>query len=97
MASQKTIDNPRAEAVVQRLNRIEGQVRGIKQMVEEGRYCVDILMQISSVHEALRGVSKEMMRTYLECCATQGIRSGDPQQAEEVYDALIDLMFKYAK
>src|SRR6266487_3099763 len=59
-----------------RLRRIEGQVRGLQKMVEEDRYCADILTQISSVQEALRGVGKELMRNHLKHCATGAIRAG---------------------
>ena len=63
---------------LKRLRRIEGQVRGLQKMVEEDRYCADILTQISSVHEALRGVSRELMRNHLKHCATGAIRTGRP-------------------
>ena len=62
---------------LKRLRRIEGQVRGLQKMVEEDRYCADILTQISSVQEALRSVGRELMRNHLKHCATQAIRSGD--------------------
>ncbi|HKV52994.1 MAG TPA: metal-sensitive transcriptional regulator, partial [Gemmatimonadaceae bacterium] len=52
-----------------RLRRIEGQVRGLQRMVEEDRYCADIMTQISSVQEALRAVGKELMRNHLKHCA----------------------------
>src|SRR3982751_5496458 len=54
-----------------RLRRIEGQIRGLQKMVDEDRYCADILTQISSVHEALRGVGRELMRNHLKYCATR--------------------------
>lgn len=77
-----------------RLRRIEGQVRGLQKMIDEDRYCADILTQISSVQEALRGVSRELMRNHLKHCATSAIKAG-PDQAEPMYDELIDLMFKH--
>jgi DNA-binding FrmR family transcriptional regulator len=76
-----------------RLRRLEGQVRGIQRMVEEDRYCPDILIQVSSVQEALRGVSRELMRNHLKHCAASAIRAGE-QEAEAVYDELVDLMYK---
>jgi DNA-binding FrmR family transcriptional regulator len=91
------IGEERRADVLRRLNRIEGQVRGLKEMVSEGRLCLDILQQVASVHEALRAVGKEMVRNYLENCATNAIRSGDPEEAERVYQDLIDLMYKYAR
>src|SRR6266480_3514483 len=79
-----------------RLRRIEGQVRGLQKMVEEDRYCADILTQISSVHEALRGVARELMRNHLKHCATGAIRSGEPG-AEAMYDELVELMYKHSR
>src|ERR1700712_5612729 len=55
---------------VKRLRRIEGQVRGLQRMVDEDRYCADIMTQISSVHEALRSVGRELMRNHLKHCAS---------------------------
>lgn len=79
-----------------RLRRIEGQVRGLQRMVEEDRYCPDILAQVSSVQEALRAVGRELMRNHLKHCAAAAIRVSD-EQAEATYDELVDLMFKYAR
>ena len=76
-----------------RLRRIEGQVRGLQKMVEDDRYYADILTQISSVQEALRGVGRELMRNHLKHCATSAIKAG-PEQAEPMYDELIDLMYR---
>jgi CsoR family transcriptional regulator, copper-sensing transcriptional repressor len=79
-----------------RLRRIEGQVRGLQQMVGEERYCADILVQISSVQEALRAVTRELMRNHLKHCATEAIRKG-PEEAEAMYDELASLMHKHAR
>jgi DNA-binding FrmR family transcriptional regulator len=79
---------------IKRLRRIEGQVRGLQKMVEEDRYCADILTQISSVQEALRGVGKELMRNHLKHCATGAIRSGGGQ-ADRMYDELVDLIYTH--
>jgi DNA-binding FrmR family transcriptional regulator len=78
---------------LKRLRRIEGQLRGIQKMVENDRYCADIMMQVSSVHEALRGVGRELMRNHLKHCAAAAIRSGD-EQATAMYDEIVDLMYK---
>ncbi|HEX5178820.1 MAG TPA: metal-sensitive transcriptional regulator [Gemmatimonadaceae bacterium] len=75
-----------------RLRRIEGQVRGLQRMVEQDRYCADIMTQISSVQEALRAVGKELMRNHLKHCATQAIRAGN-SEANAMYDELIDLIY----
>ncbi len=77
-----------------RLRRIEGQVRGLQKMVEEQRYCADVLVQISSVQEALRGAGRALLHNHLRHCATEAIRSGDPAKAEAMYDELMDLFSK---
>jgi CsoR family transcriptional regulator, copper-sensing transcriptional repressor len=79
---------------LKRLARIEGQVRGLQRMVNDDRYCADVMTQIASVHEALRAVGRELMRHHLEHCATEAIRSDDPAQADAMYDELMALMYK---
>ncbi|MEJ7813437.1 MAG: metal-sensitive transcriptional regulator [Gemmatimonadaceae bacterium] len=81
---------------LKRLRRIEGQVRGLQKMVEDDRYCADIMTQVSSVYEALRSVGRELMRNHLRHCATAAIRSGEGE-AEAMYDELLDLMYKHAR
>jgi len=82
---------------LKRLRRIEGQVRGLQKMVESDRYCADILTQISSVHEALRAVGRELMRNHLKHCAAAAIRSGDPDEADAMYDELVEMMYKHSR
>jgi DNA-binding FrmR family transcriptional regulator len=79
-----------------RLRRIEGQVRGLQQMVEHDRYCADVLTQISAVQEALRAVSRELLRNHLKHCATSAIR-GTPAEADAMYDELTDLMHRHLR
>ena len=81
------------QAAVNRLNRAEGQIRGIARMLEEERPCVQVLEQLASVQAALRGVTKTVLRNYLERCATDAIRSGDAA----VYDQLMEVIYKFAK
>jgi len=81
---------------LKRLRRIEGQVRGLQKMVEEDRYCADVMTQISSVHEALRSVGRELMRNHLKHCASTAIRTSDAD-AESMYDELVDLMYKHSR
>lgn len=85
------------DRVATRLKRIEGQVRGIHRMVDEGRYCPDILTQIASVHAALRGVGKVLMRSHLQHCVTDALRSGDPVAAERTYDEVMELMYRHVR
>lgn len=87
------VDADRKARNLKRLRRIEGQIRGLQKMVESDRYCADIMMQISSVQEALRGVGRELMRNHLEHCASAAIRSSE-DEATVMYDELIDLMYK---
>ena len=98
MANRKAVgvDTDIKARNLKRLRRIEGQVRGIQRMIEDDRYCADIMMQVSSVHEALRGVGRELMRNHLKHCASTAIRASDAE-ANEMYDELIDLMYKSNK
>lgn len=84
-------------ANTRRLRRIEGQVRGLQRMVAEDRYCADILVQVSSVQEALRAVGRALMRNHLRHCAAQAIRKGTRTQAEAMYDELLDLIYTHAR
>jgi DNA-binding FrmR family transcriptional regulator len=81
---------------LKRLRRIEGQVRGLQKMIEGDRYCADIMTQISSVHEALRAVGRELMRNHLKHCATAAIRHGNGE-AEPMYDELIEMMYRLSR
>ena len=85
------------EQADRRLARIEGQVRGLRKMIAEDRYCVDVLQQVASVHEALRGVGKLMMQKYLESCATQGIRADDPEERDETYEELLKVIYRFVR
>jgi DNA-binding FrmR family transcriptional regulator len=76
-----------------RLNRIEGQVRGVAKMLEQQRPCMEVLQQLASVQAALRGVSKAVLRNYLERCASDAIKGGDPS----VYDDLMTAIYKFVK
>jgi len=76
-----------------RLGRIEGQARGIARMLDEQRPCVEVLQQLASVQAALRGVTKEVLRNYLEHCASDAIRERDPA----IYDELMEAIYKFAK
>jgi len=81
-------------ALSKRLRRIEGQVRGLQKMVDEQRYCADVLVQIASVQEALRGVGRLLLQNHLTHCAATAIRSGDPVEAERVVAELVELWGK---
>ena len=76
-----------------RLVRIEGQVRGVAGMLEKQRACMEVLQQLASIQAALRGVSKTILRNYLERCASDAIRSRD----NTVYDDLMEAIYKFVK
>jgi CsoR family transcriptional regulator, copper-sensing transcriptional repressor len=80
-----------------RLRRIEGQVRGLQRLVEEDRYCADILVQISSAQEALRSVGRALMKNHLRHCASEAIRDMAPGRAEAMYEELLNLMDLHSK
>ena len=92
---------PREEAARQdlllRLRRVEGQVRGVQKMVEDERYCPDVLVQMSAIHESLRAVERILMKDHLQHCATQALRSGDARQAQRTYDELTELFYRHAR
>ena len=77
-----------------RLSRIEGQIRGVQRMVEDDRYCGDILDQIHSIQQALKSVGRVIARNHLETCVTDALRSGDEQEAQETYDEIMGLLKK---
>jgi CsoR family transcriptional regulator, copper-sensing transcriptional repressor len=91
------VDPAIKEANRHRLRRIEGQVRGLQKMVEEDRYCADIITQVASVQEALRGVARNLMKNHLRHCAAKAIESGKKQQTEAMYDELLELIYKHLR
>lgn len=80
-----------------RLRRIEGQIRGLQKMVEGDRYCADIITQIASVQEALRGVARNLMRNHLRHCAAKALRSGKKQETQAMYDELLELIYAHLR
>ena len=83
-------------ANLKRLKRIEGQIRGLHKMVEEDRYCPDIITQIASAQEALRGVGRQLLRNHLKHCATTAIKKG-PKEADATYDELLELVYRHLR
>jgi DNA-binding FrmR family transcriptional regulator len=98
-ASRKAmaVDPETKASNLRRLRRIEGQVRGIQKMIEEDRYCPDIMIQVSAVHEALRTVGRALMSNHLKHCATQSIINGSPEEIESTYKELLDLIYKHSR
>ena len=78
---------------LRRLRAAEGQLRGIQEMLEAQRPCLDVLTQLAAAQSALRHVTRSVLRNYLEKCATDAIRRADPK----VYDELMDAIFKFSQ
>ena len=91
------VDPGLKEANQNRLRRIEGQVRGLQKMVEEDRYCADIVTQVASVQEALRGVARNLMKNHLHHCAAQALRSRKKEETEGMYDELLELIYAHLR
>lgn len=75
-----------------RLRRIEGQVRGLQQMIEEERYCPEVLDQIGAVESALRGVSRALVKNHLRHCATHALAHGDERERERMIEELVAIL-----
>jgi DNA-binding FrmR family transcriptional regulator len=91
-----TADPVHRRRTTHRLRRIEGQIRGLQQMVESERPCPEVLVQMAAVQEALRGVARELMREHLRHCAADAFRSG-PKESTAMIDELVDLMHRHAR
>jgi DNA-binding FrmR family transcriptional regulator len=82
--------------LLKRLARLRGQVEGIARMVEDDRYCPDILQQFSAVHSALRGAERRLLANHLERCATHAIQQGGAP-ADQVRKEIVDLLHRYVR
>jgi len=80
-----------------RLRRIEGQIRGLQKMVEDDRYCADIIAQIAAAQEALRGVARNLMKNHLRHCAANALRSARKEEADAMYDELLGLIYTHLR
>lgn len=85
------------DALVKRLHRIEGQVRGIERMVEEERYCIDILTQIAAVSTALESVAQKLLEDHTAHCVASAIESGDRAEAEAKTRELMDAVQRFTR
>lgn len=88
---------PADPAVLQRLARIEGQVRGIGRMMEEGRYCVDVLTQLAAVHQALRACSRRIVENHMRHCVAGAMRAGRPEEAGRVSREMAELLDRFTR
>ena len=85
------------KAITDRLRRIEGQVRGLERMVEDERYCIDILTQISAVTTALDGVALKILEGHVEHCVSDALASGDEAEAEAKRRELLDAINRFTR
>jgi DNA-binding FrmR family transcriptional regulator len=79
-----------------RLRRIEGQVQGIQRMVEEDKYCVDILLQLTAVQGAVEQVQKLLLGQHLESCVVEAVRSGNTRDRQKKMDELLDVLSRFS-
>ena len=96
-SSAPSVKSAAKDATLQRLNRIEGQVRGLARMVEADRYCIDIVTQISAVRAALRRVEEEILRDHVGHCVEHAIASGDKADQRRKVAELMDVMGRAAR
>ena len=91
------MDEKTKVSTLKRLNRIEGQVRGLSRMVEDDRYCIDVVTQISAVRAALRKVEEEVLREHVAHCVEHAIRSGDSKQQREKVAELFEVLARSSR
>lgn len=80
---------------ITRLKRIEGQVRGLQKMIEEKRYCIDILIQFSSVIKALKKVEERILHRHIEGCVKNAAKSGSDREVDEKLEEVLDILDKF--
>ncbi|MGZ4303171.1 MAG: metal-sensitive transcriptional regulator [Gaiellaceae bacterium] len=85
------------EALVKRLHRIEGQVRGIERMVEDDRYCIDILTQVAAVNTALESLAFKVLDDHVNHCVSDALSSGDPKEAAAKSKELMEAVQRFAR
>jgi DNA-binding FrmR family transcriptional regulator len=88
---------PHKELLLKRLARVEGQVRGISRMIEDDRYCIDILTQLGAVSTALEAVALKVLEEHVQHCVAGALASGDPDAAEEKSRELLEAVQRFAK
>ncbi len=81
---RKNRERTEQEALLQRLRRVEGQVRGVTKMVESGAYCTDILNQVTAIRSALSAFSRELLASHIRTCVVKGLQEGDEEVVEEL-------------
>ena len=91
------INEETRQKAVARLNRIEGQVQGVRRMMEEGKYCVDILLQLSAVQGALEQVRKILLGRHIESCVAEAMASGRKADRQKKIDELLEVFTRYGR
>jgi CsoR family transcriptional regulator, copper-sensing transcriptional repressor len=90
------LDAEEQQAIVTRLNRVEGQIRGIRRMVQEPRLCVDILQQLAAAEAAMNRISLAILKFHVEKCVPEGIDRGEPERTKRLSE-LVDIFDRFAK
>jgi CsoR family transcriptional regulator, copper-sensing transcriptional repressor len=85
------------ESTTKRLNRIEGQVRGIKKMIDEERYCIDILQQMQAIKSALSKVEDAILKDHASTCVAKAISTGNEKEQTKKFNELVDLIGKFKR
>lgn len=91
------INEEMKQKALARLSRIEGQVQGVERMVEEGKYCVDILLQLSAIEGALEQVRKILLGRHIESCVAEAMASGRPEDRQKKIEELLEVFSRYGR
>lgn len=94
---EEMIDEETKQKAMGRLSRIEGQVQGVQRMVEEGKYCVDILLQISAIQGALEQVRKILLGRHIESCVVEAMASGRAEDRQKKIEELLEVFARYGR
>lgn len=95
MPHRNTPAPPAHDAEIKRLNRVSGQIDGIRKMIEDHRHCPDILSQLRAARAALRAVEVEILRRHLGSCVTDAIQNGDAKGRDRAFDEVVRLIAKF--
>ncbi|MBI4114972.1 MAG: metal-sensitive transcriptional regulator [Candidatus Omnitrophica bacterium] len=90
-------DHPSHKEELERLRKIEGQIRGVQKMIEEGRYCVDLLQVLGSIQGAIEKVENQILKRHLEGCVSEAVKSGSPRARNEKFNEIVELIAKFRK
>ena len=91
-ARKKVRTEEEIKKLTNRLSRIEGQVRGVKQMIENDAYCPDVLVQVSAITAALNAFNRELLASHVKTCVAEGVKNGDGEKIDELVETLAKLM-----